>query len=228
MRRISTAIAVAALMASGAAQAEGLKVGMITTLSGGGAGLGIDARDGFMLALKLGGPAAAGVEVVIEDRTACPRYCGLVIDGVVSGPSPNELRWQLQAVDQRAINLPVDLTNFVMLDLGQPMHAFDAAHVAGKSIHVRRATKGETTSGVNQKVVSIVSKKKIFGEGSSQQHVVASATMNVIEQNIVATEEEIVPGLAKHPVVSITSIHYIIASTSADIIRTVTTKNSVI
>ena len=84
-----------------------------------------------------------GVEIVIEDKEACPRYCGLMIDGVTSGPSPNELRWQLQAVDQRAINLPVDLTNFVMLDLGQPMHAFDSRHVGGATIRVRRASQGE-------------------------------------------------------------------------------------
>jgi len=85
-----------------------------------------------------------GVEIVIEDREACPRYCGLMIDGVDSGPSPNELRWMLQAVDQRAINLPVDLTNFVMLDLGQPMHAFDARHVGDRAIRVRRAKNGES------------------------------------------------------------------------------------
>lgn len=84
------------------------------------------------------------VDIVIEDKEACPRYCGLMIDGVDSGPSPNELRWQLQAVDQRAINLPVDLTNFVMLDLGQPMHAFDARHVGDAEIRVRRAKDGET------------------------------------------------------------------------------------
>lgn len=87
--------------------------------------------------------AGKHVDVVISDRDACPRYCGLIIDGVASGPSPNELRWQLQAVDQRAINLPVDLTNFVMLDLGQPMHAFDARHVGDGPIHVRRASKAE-------------------------------------------------------------------------------------
>jgi len=83
------------------------------------------------------------VEVVIEDTEACPRYCGLVIDGVDAGPSPNELRWQLAAVDQRSINLPVDLTNFVMLDLGQPMHAFDASRVGDGPIRVRFAKAGE-------------------------------------------------------------------------------------
>ena len=84
------------------------------------------------------------VKVVVEDQEACPRYCGLMIDGVDSGPSPNELRWQLQAVGQRAINLPVDLSNFVMLDLGQPMHAFDARHIGDATIRVRRAKEGQT------------------------------------------------------------------------------------
>lgn len=83
------------------------------------------------------------IAVVVDDAVGCPRYCGLVIDGVVVGPSPMSLRWQLQAVGQRAISLPVDLTNYVMLDLGQPMHAFDAAHVGAGPIRVRRARDGE-------------------------------------------------------------------------------------
>ena len=100
----------------------------------------------------------AGEQVVVEidDVMACPRYCGLVIDGVVCGPSPNELRWQLAAVGQRAINLPVDLTNFVMLDLGQPMHAFDHAHVGDGPIQVRHAHKGEkitTLDGTERKLI---------------------------------------------------------------------------
>lgn len=86
----------------------------------------------------------AAVAVDIRDRTACPRYCGLLIDGVVAGPSPAPLRWLLQAVGQRAINLPVDLTNFVMLDLGQPMHAFDRSFLGDRGIVVRMARAGET------------------------------------------------------------------------------------
>jgi phenylalanyl-tRNA synthetase beta chain len=84
------------------------------------------------------------VEVVIDDKAGCPRYCGLVIDGVSAGPSPNELRWQLAAVGQRAINLPVDVSNYVMLDLGQPMHAFDLGHVGNGPVRVRRAKNGES------------------------------------------------------------------------------------
>jgi phenylalanyl-tRNA synthetase beta chain len=85
----------------------------------------------------------ARVAVEIADRSACHRYCGLVIEGVTAGPSPDELRWQLAAVGLRAISLPVDLTNFVMLDLGQPMHAFDAEHIGRGPIRVRFAKDGE-------------------------------------------------------------------------------------
>lgn len=95
------------------------------------------------------------VDVVVEDKQACPRYCGLVVDGVVSGPSPHALRWQLAAVGQRSISLPVDVTNFVMLDLGQPMHAFDARHVGNGPVRVRRARNGEsitTLDGVARKL----------------------------------------------------------------------------
>ncbi|MFY9341334.1 MAG: phenylalanine--tRNA ligase subunit beta [Planctomycetota bacterium] len=89
-------------------------------------------------------PAAGKkVDVVIDDKQGCPRYCGLVIDGVTAGPSPLELRWQLAAVGQRAISLPVDLTNYVMLDLGQPMHAFDARHIGNGPIRIRRARADE-------------------------------------------------------------------------------------
>ncbi len=92
------------------------------------------------------------IDIAIDDKLGCPRYCGLVIDGVVTGPSPNELRWQLAAVGQRAINLPVDLTNSVMLDLGQPMHAFDARHVGNGPIRVRKARANESLTTLDGQV----------------------------------------------------------------------------
>jgi phenylalanyl-tRNA synthetase beta chain len=86
----------------------------------------------------------ATVPIEVEDRVGCPRYCGLVIDGVRAEKSPPALRWRLQAVGQRAINLPVDLTNYVLLELGQPLHAFDLEHVGSGPIRVRRAKSGES------------------------------------------------------------------------------------
>ena len=83
MRKLMTGIAAAALMAAGAVQAEGVKVGMITTLSGGGAGLGLDVRDGFLLALKMAGDAGAAVEVVIEDDQQKPDVAVQLADKMI-------------------------------------------------------------------------------------------------------------------------------------------------
>ncbi len=84
--------------------------------------------------------------ITIDDLAGCPRYCGLVLEGVTATRSPDWLRWQLAAVGQRSIDLLVDLTNFVMLDIGQPMHAFDLHQLDAGGVGVRRARAGETMS----------------------------------------------------------------------------------
>lgn len=83
------------------------------------------------------------LDVRIEDEAACPRYTGLCIHGVRADRSPDWLRFLLHAVGQRSINVLVDLTNFVMLELGQPMHAFDRRRLQGDVV-VRRAKADET------------------------------------------------------------------------------------
>ncbi|MDO5115353.1 MAG: phenylalanine--tRNA ligase subunit beta [Synergistaceae bacterium] len=88
-------------------------------------------------------PACAdGLEVVIEDSERCPRYLGLVIRNIKNVPSPFELRSMLWRVGSRPINLPVDITNYLMFATGEPTHAFDSQHVGGR-IRVRRAAPGE-------------------------------------------------------------------------------------
>ncbi len=92
-------------------------------------------------------PLAGNLAVRVENPELCDRYMGAIIRGVNVGPSPAWLRTAIEAVGQRSINNVVDATNYVMLDLGQPLHAFDAAklsHADGKySITVRSATDGE-------------------------------------------------------------------------------------
>jgi phenylalanyl-tRNA synthetase beta chain len=81
--------------------------------------------------------------VSIEAPELCGRYCGRYISGVTIGPSPNWLRQRLESVGIRSINNVADVTNYVLMELGQPLHAFDADTLHGHQIIVRRADIGE-------------------------------------------------------------------------------------
>ncbi len=82
---------------------------------------------------------AAPIHVDIEDYSLCPRYSALVLENVTVGPSPAWLVERLEAVGLNVINNIVDVTNFVMAELAQPMHAFDAERLHGDTIFVRSA-----------------------------------------------------------------------------------------
>src|SRR3989338_8215626 len=95
-------------------------------------------------------PSVPAVRVAIEDPKRCLRYIGVRVDGVAVGASPKWLEERIASVGQRSISNIVDLTNFILFDLGQPMHAFDAAKVAG-GITVRLAKSGETMTTLDGK-----------------------------------------------------------------------------
>ena len=97
----------------------------------------------------------ASVEIL--DPDLCPRYAARVVRGVKIAPSPDWLMKKLEAIGQRPINNVADITNFVLHELGQPLHAFDLAKLEQNRIVVRRATKGETIKtldGVDRKLDS--------------------------------------------------------------------------
>ncbi|XGC82224.1 phenylalanine--tRNA ligase subunit beta [Bdellovibrio bacteriovorus] len=85
--------------------------------------------------------SAIGLEVKAFDL--CPRYTGRYIKNVKVGPSPEWLKHRLESVGLNSINNIVDVTNYVMMELGQPLHAFDAAFIAGNKVIVDRAVSGE-------------------------------------------------------------------------------------
>ncbi|MDE6696604.1 MAG: phenylalanine--tRNA ligase subunit beta [Muribaculaceae bacterium] len=82
------------------------------------------------------------VTVDVEDTKLCPRYCGVTIRGVKVSESPEWLKNLLVAAGQRPINSIVDITNFILLGIGQPLHCFDLAKVAGEKIVVRTCPTG--------------------------------------------------------------------------------------
>ncbi len=84
----------------------------------------------------------APLSITIDDPDWCPRYVGALAD-VEVGTSPQWLKTRLEAADVRPVNNVVDVTNYVMLEIGHPMHAFDHARLAGPEIRVRRAAHGE-------------------------------------------------------------------------------------
>ena len=86
-----------------------------------------------------------GYEVVIRDPDLCPRYTARKLSNVVIGPSPVWMQQRLTAVGMRPINNIVDITNYVMLESGQPLHAFDFTTLKGGKIIVRRPEAGETS-----------------------------------------------------------------------------------
>ncbi|MGH7815610.1 MAG: phenylalanine--tRNA ligase subunit beta [Candidatus Binataceae bacterium] len=111
-------------------------------------GLAREAGALFDAKLRVPKPAAArkpapsdalNFTVKIEAPDLCPRYAALAMTGVALGPSPIWMRRRLELCGMRALNNIVDITNYVMLEMGQPLHAFDWAKIAGGGIVVRRA-----------------------------------------------------------------------------------------
>lgn len=95
------------------------------------------------------------IDVELKDKVRCPRYCGVTISGLKVEDSPNWLQNRLKAIGLSPINNIVDATNFVLHELGQPLHAFDAVKIAGNKIEVKTVkagTKFVTLDGVEREL----------------------------------------------------------------------------
>jgi phenylalanyl-tRNA synthetase beta chain len=94
-------------------------------------------------------PVVAGesrASVVVKSKDLCPRFTGIVLDGITVGPSPAWLARRLTLAGMRPINNVVDVSNYVMLELGQPNHPYDLARLPGAGLLVRKGKKGETVT----------------------------------------------------------------------------------
>lgn len=101
------------------------------------------------------GGSKGGLNIKIDAKDACSRYIGTRIEGVKVGPSPWWLKRRLMSAGIRPINNLVDITNYVMYETGQPMHVFDADKLAGDTIHVRYARKGEKLMALDGKTYDL-------------------------------------------------------------------------
>ncbi len=103
--------------------------------------------------------------VEIVGRKLCPRYTARVITGVTVGPSPDWLRRRLESVGLRSVNNVVDVTNFVMWECAQPLHAFDYDSLAEHRIVVRRARSGERITAIDGSVHELTPERLVIADG---------------------------------------------------------------
>lgn len=106
------------------------------------------------------------VDVQILDKKACPRYTAKVIKNVKIGPSPEWLRNRLLLCGIRPISNVVDVTNYILLEYGQPMHAFDLDLVAGHKIMVRSARRGETIKTIDGTQLKLDEKSLVIADAN--------------------------------------------------------------
>ncbi|MBI4592335.1 phenylalanine--tRNA ligase subunit beta [Candidatus Uhrbacteria bacterium] len=111
-------------------------------------------------------PVGKGISlsVKVEDASACPRYMAIAMEGIVVGSSPDWMKRRLESCGVRSINNVVDVTNYVMLELGQPMHAFDA-DVLGDKIVVRVAHPKEKITALDEKTYQLDSSMLLITDG---------------------------------------------------------------
>jgi len=98
--------------------------------------------------------SGAGPEVRIEAPEGCPAYFGQTVSGVSNGASPDWMQRRLKAIGQRPISALVDITNYVMIDLGRPLHVYDKAKLSGALV-VRKAKAGEQVLALNEKTYTL-------------------------------------------------------------------------
>lgn len=119
-------------------------------------------RDPVRLDLLPAAPAPIGVAV--EDFDLCSRYSALVLENVTVGPSPLWLQYRLQSVGLNPINNIVDVTNYVMAELAQPLHAFDRDLLHGDTIYIRRAREGEWLVALNEETYKLDSSNLVIAD----------------------------------------------------------------
>ena len=120
-------------------------------------------------------PKTDALKVTIENPQLCPRFTAAYIKGIKVGPSPDWLRTGLESIGQKSINNVVDATNYVMFNIGQPLHAFDAAKLTEKegvrALDVRMAKNEEKMLGLDDKEYALAPSMLVIADGNTGEAV---------------------------------------------------------
>lgn len=116
---------------------------------------------------EAGGDIREHIAITVQDSDLCPRYYGRVVKNLRIAPSPDWMKRCLKAAGMRPINNIVDITNFVMLETGMPMHAFDMRDIRGRQIIVRRAKAGEQMTTLDGKEHTLTGDMLVIADGEA-------------------------------------------------------------
>ena len=108
------------------------------------------------------------IQVEVKDMTACPRYCGRVISGVEVKPSPPWLKQALESIGLNSINNVVDVTNYVLFEYGQPLHAFDYQKIKNSRITVQKARGGESFTTLDETELKLSDQDLMIWDGKKE------------------------------------------------------------
>ena len=129
--------------------------------------LGLKTKTKQIVAPELTPELTPELSVKIEEPELCRRYAGRLVKGVKVGPSPVWLKERVESVGQRSINNIVDITNYLLLDIGQPLHVFDADKLEGMSIIVRKAKDAEKLTTLDDKDIDLDESILVIADAST-------------------------------------------------------------
>ena len=108
------------------------------------------------------------IDVLIEDEAACPRFTGVSIGDLQIGQAPDWMKKKLQAIGVKSINVIVDITNFILHELGQPLHAYDQDKIQDKKIIVKKLPAGTSFIALDKKDIKLRAEDLIICDGQSK------------------------------------------------------------
>ena len=129
--------------------------------------------------------ASSAIKLSVEAGSGCSRYVGRVIEGVKVGPSPMWLSRLLKSIGMNSVNNVVDVTNFILMDVGQPLHSFDMSKLSGAEVRVRKARAGEHITTLDHKDHELLESDLVICDGDRPSCV--AGVMGGVESEITET-----------------------------------------